>query len=129
MSDIIDVIGGELMPAIINNEKGAVVIENNVIATIAGMAAMKSYGIVGMASKSATDGLLELLKFENISKGIKVITEDDKLTIEIHVVLEYGVKISTVGENIIENVKFYIKDLTGIEPYNVEVVVEGIRIK
>ncbi|MDK8275640.1 Asp23/Gls24 family envelope stress response protein [Peptoniphilus duerdenii] len=117
------------MPAIINSEKGAVVIENNVIATIAGMAAMKSYGIVGMASKSATDGLLELLKFENISKGIKVLTEDDRLMIEIHVVLEYGVRISTVGENVIDNVKFYIKDLTGIEPYNVEVIVEGIRIK
>ena len=49
--------------------------------------------------------------------------------IEIHVVLEYGVRISTVGENIIDNVKFYIKDLTGIEPYNVELIVEGVRIK
>lgn len=117
------------MPAVIKNEKGAVVIENSVIASIAGMAAMKSYGIVGMASKSATDGLLELLKFDKISKGIKVFTEDEKLIIELHVVLEYGVRISTVGQNIIDNVKFYIKDLTGLEPHDVEVIVEGIRIK
>lgn len=93
------------------------------------MSAMESYGIVGMASKNAADGLLELLRFENISKGIKVITDDDKLVIELHVVLEYGVRISTVGQNIIDNVKFRIKELTNLEPDQVSVIVEGIRIK
>ena len=108
---------------------GSIIIENNVLASIAGMSAMESYGIVGMASKNATDGLLELLRFENISKGIKVITDDDKLVIELHVVLEYGVRISTVGQNIIDNVKFRIKELTNLEPDQVSVIVEGIRIK
>ena len=117
------------MPAVINREKGSIIIENNVLASIAGMSAMESYGIVGMASKNATDGLLELLRFENISKGIKVITDDDKLVIELHVVLEYGVRISTVGQNIIDNVKFRIKELTNLEPDQVSVIVEGIRIK
>ncbi len=117
------------MPAVINREKGSIIIENNVLASIAGMSAMESYGIVGMASKNAADGLLELLRFENISKGIKVITDDDKLVIELHVVLEYGVRISTVGQNIIDNVKFRIKELTNLEPDQVSVIVEGIRIK
>ncbi|ERT56234.1 putative alkaline shock family protein YloU [Peptoniphilus koenoeneniae] len=117
------------MPAVINREMGSIIIENNVLASIAGMSAMESYGIVGMASKNATDGLLELLRFENISKGIKVITDDDKLVIELHVVLEYGVRISTVGQNIIDNVKFRIKELTNLEPDQVSVIVEGIRIK
>ena len=117
------------MPAVINREMGSIITENNVLASIAGMSAMESYGIVGMASKNATDGLLELLRFENISKGIKVITDDDKLVIELHVVLEYGVRISTVGQNIIDNVKFRIKELTNLEPDQVSVIVEGIRIK
>lgn len=117
------------MPAIINSELGSIVIDNSVIADIAGISAMESYGIVGMASKSATDGIFELLKFENLSKGIKVNTENNQINIELHVVLEYGVKISVVGQNIIERVKFNIENLTGLTIDNIEVLVEGIRLK
>ncbi len=117
------------MPAIINSEHGNILIENIVIANIAGISAMESYGIVGMASKNATDGIFELLKFENLSKGIKVDTENNEINIELHVVLEYGVKISVVGQNIIERVKFNVENLTGLTVDNIEVLVEGIRLK
>ncbi|EFK38593.1 MULTISPECIES: Asp23/Gls24 family envelope stress response protein [Peptoniphilus] len=117
------------MPAIINSELGSIVIDNSVIANIAGISAMESYGIVGMASKNAADGIFELLKFENLSKGIKVNTENNQINIELHVVLEYGVKISVVGQNIIERVKFNIENLTGLTIDNIEVLVEGIRLK
>ena len=117
------------MPAIINSELGSIVIDNSVIANIAGISAMESYGIVGMASKNAADGIFEILKFENLSKGIKVNTENSQINIELHVVLEYGVKISVVGQNIIERVKFNIENLTGLTIDNIEVLVEGIRLK
>ena len=117
------------MPAIINSELGSIVIDNSVIANIAGISAMESYGIVGMASKNAADGIFELLKFENLSKGIKVNTENNQINIELHVVLQYGVKISVVGQNIIERVKFNIENLTGLTIDNIEVLVEGIRLK
>ena len=117
------------MAAVIKTDNGNFVIENNVIANIAGISAMESYGIVGMASKGATDGLLEILKFDNLSKGIKVSTEGGVINIELHVVLEYGVRISTVGENIIDRVKFNIENLTGLSINNIEVLVEGIRLK
>ena len=117
------------MPAIINSELGSIVIDNSVIANIAGISAMESYGIVGMASKNAADGIFELLKFENLSKGIKVNTENNQINIELHVVLEYGFKISVVGQNIIERVKFNIENLTGLTIDNIEVLVEGIRLK
>lgn len=117
------------MPAIINSELGSIVIDNSVITNIAGISAMESYGIVGMASKNAADGIFELLKFENLSKGIKVNTENNQINIELHVVLEYGVKISVVGQNIIERVKFNIENLTGLTIDNIEVLVEGIRLK
>ena len=117
------------MPAIINRELGNIVIEDSVLANIAGISAMESYGIVGMASKNAADGIFELLRFENLSKGIVVNTDENEISIELHVILEYGVKISTVGENIIERVKFNIENLTGLEADNIEVLVEGIRLK
>ena len=117
------------MPAIINSELGSIVIDNSVIANIAGISAMESYGIVGMASKNAADGIFELLKFENLSKGIKVNTENNQINIELHVVLEYGVKISVVGQNIIERVKFNIENLTGLTIDTIEDLVEGRRLK
>jgi uncharacterized alkaline shock family protein YloU len=117
------------MSANIKNDNGFIIIENGVIANVAGIAAMESYGIVGMAAKDATDGILEILKIDNLSKGIKVSTENDEIDISLHVVLEYGVKISTVGENIIDRVKFNVESLTGLRINHVEVVVEGIRLK
>lgn len=117
------------MAANINNENGNIVIDNSVLAKIAGMSAMESYGIVGMASKNAADGIFELLKFDNLTKGIKVSTEDGEINIELHVILEYGIRISTVGENIIERVKFNIENLIGLHVNNIEVIVEGIRVK
>lgn len=117
------------MPAIVNRELGNIIIDDNVIANITGISAMESYGIVGMASKNAADGIFELLRFENLSKGIKVNTENDQINIELHVILEYGVKISTVCENIIERVRYNVEELTGLTIDNIEISVEGIRLK
>lgn len=115
------------MSANINTNLGKVVIENNVIAHIAGISAMESYGIVGMGSKNATDGLLQIFKFDNLAKGIQVYSEEGVLNITLHVVLEYGVRISTVGNNIIDRVKFNVENLTGLTVDKIEVLVEGIR--
>lgn len=117
------------MAAKIQNELGYISIDNNVIATIAGLSAMESYGIVGMASKNTTDGLFELLKWENLARGIKVTTEDNTAGIDLYVILEYGVKISTVADNIIEKVKFNVENLTGLDVSKVNVFVQGIRVQ
>ena len=53
------------MPAKTNTKLGTITIEDNVIAILAGISAMESYGIVGMASMNATDGLFELLKWDS----------------------------------------------------------------
>lgn len=116
------------LSAKIMNELGNVIIENNVIATIAGISAMQSYGIVGMASKNAKDGIFELLRFDFMDKGINVIVEDNRVNLELHVILEYGVKISVVAQNIIDNVKFSVESITGLQVDNIDVLVQGIRV-
>ncbi len=117
------------MPVNYKSENGDIIIENAVLADLAGISAMESYGIVGMAAKNATEGIFELLKFENLSKGIKVIQEDNMTVIELHVILEYGVKISTVGQNIIDRVKFNVESMTGITIDRIDVIVDGIRFE
>ena len=117
------------MPAKTNNEYGYINVEDNVIATIAGLSAMESYGIVGMASKNATDGFFEMLKWDNLSKGVKVYTNGNEVEIDLHVILQYGMRISIVAENIIEKVKFNVENLTGLKVNKVNVYVQGIRVE
>lgn len=117
------------MAAKLTTELGNIGIDDNVIAIIAGISAMESYGIVGMASKNATDGLFELLKTDYLSKGIRVSTKEDTLTIDLHVILEYGVRISVVAENIIDRVRFNVERFTGLKVGRINVNVQGIRVE
>ena len=110
------------------NDKGSIIIEPDVISTIAGYSELKSYGIVGMASKNKKEGIFELLKLDFISKGIDVHVEEEIVTIDLNVILEYGMQIEVVAQNIVDNVKYNIKHLTGIEVDHLNVIVQGIRI-
>lgn len=117
------------MPIKIKNELGVISIEDSVFASLAGMSAMESYGIVGMATKDAKDGLFKLLKSDLLTKGIKICIKENSITIDMYVVLEYGVKISTVCKNIINSVKFNVENMTGFKVDKVNVYVQGIRIE
>ena len=109
--------------------KGTIVIESDVIAKIAGYTASKCYGVVGMAHRSKADGLASLLKKDNYSKGIKVTVEDKKVTIDMHIIVEYGVNITVICNSIINNVQYQVNKLTGLEVQNVNVFVEGFRVQ
>ena len=93
------------MPIKFKTDLGTIKIDDNVIATIAGLSAMESYGIVGMASKNAADGFFELLKWDHFTKGISVVSKEEKLNIDLHIIVEYGVQISVVSKNIKDIVK------------------------
>lgn len=116
------------MAAEIKNEKGMVRISNTVLAKLAGYAATKCYGVVGMAARSGKDGIAMLLKKENMDKGIKVKVTDGVVDIALYVIVEYGVNISTVGDIIKSNVKYEIEDVTGLKVGSVTVNVESIRV-
>ena len=103
------------MPCQYTNDLGTINIADNVIAKIAGLSAMESYGIVGM---SAID----------LSKGVKVSTDGQHVDISLYVVLEFGVKISVVCDNIIEKVKYNVEKQTAMSVKNVNVFVQGLRM-
>ncbi|OEF98543.1 Asp23/Gls24 family envelope stress response protein [Desulfuribacillus alkaliarsenatis] len=111
------------------NEKGKIDIGEQVVAVIAGMAAIDSYGIVGMASRhQIKDGISELLKKDNLSKGIEVYTKDEKVYIDLHIVVSYGVKISEVAQNVQEKVKYILENQIGVKVEEVNVIVQGVKV-
>ncbi len=73
------------MQSKIKNQYGTVSIENEVIARMAGTAAMECYGVVGMAAKNAKDGLFQLLKVESLAKGVKLANAGNELVIGLHI--------------------------------------------
>lgn len=117
------------MPGKLTNEYGSINIDENVIETIAGLAAIESYGLVGMSSKNATDGLVELLKKEHVKKGVKVYADDERIIVDLYVVVQFGTKISAVADNIIDKVKYNIESMTGLKVDKVNINVQGVRVQ
>lgn len=116
------------MAARYTTQYGEVNISEDVLSTIAGLATTECYGLVGMASKNAKDGLVELLKRDNLAKGVKVTAEGEEILIDLFIIVEFGTKISTVADNIISKVKYTVENLTGLKVKKVNINVQGVRV-
>ena len=101
------------MKGCINNKMGQIQIDTDVIALYAGTTAVECFGIVGMAAVSMKDGLVKLLKRESLTHGINVTINDNAIEIDFHVIVSYGVSISTVADNLIESVKIQSRRVHG----------------
>ena len=113
----------------LENEYGMVNINKEVVSTIAGASAVECYGLVGMVSKSATDGIANLLKRENLNRGVNVEVEEDGITIDLFVIIQFGTKISVVAQNIIDKVKYNVENQTGLKVLKVNLNIEGVRVQ
>ena len=108
---------------------GEVVIESEVIAQYAGLSAIECFGIVGMATVNMKDGFVKLLRGDSVSKGVNVtVGENNAIAIDFHIIVAYGVSISTVADNLIENVKYKVSEFTGLEIKKINIYVEGVRV-
>jgi uncharacterized alkaline shock family protein YloU len=107
---------------------GNIAIDNEVIARYAGSVAMECFGIVGMAGINVKDGLVKLLKMDSMTRGINVSIKNNKLTLNFHVIVAYGVSIIAVSDNLISNVKYKVEEFTGIKIEKINIFVEGVRV-
>ncbi len=112
----------------LTNELGMVKISEDVISTIAGLAAMECYGLVGMASQSIQDDIAKLLGDEQLSKGIEVEISEAGVKVGLYIIVEYGTKISEVAHNVIDRVKYTLEEVTGVKVLEVNINVQGVRV-
>lgn len=117
------------MKGSMNTSLGNIIIDKEAIAQYAGTVAIECFGIVGMASVNVKDGLVSLLKKDKITHGISVsVNNNNKLTLNFHVIVSYGVSILAVADNLISNVKYKVEHFTGLEIEKINVYVEGVRV-
>ena len=112
----------------INTSMGNISIDNEAIAQYAGSVAMECFGVVGMAGINMRDGLVKLLKLDSMTRGINVMVRNNKLVINFHIIVAYGVSILAVSNNLISNVKYKVEEFTGIEIEKIYIFVEGVKV-
>ena len=117
------------MKGCIDSGLGRIVIDTDVIATYAGSVAVECFGIVGMAAVSMKDGLVKLLsRGDNLKHGISVrITDNNRICLDFHVIVAYGLNIATIADNLISNVTYNVEAFTGLGIEKINIFVEGVR--
>ena len=107
---------------------GSIAIDNNVIANFAGNVALECYGVVGMAAVNMRDGFVGLLKKDSMSKGILVSCENNKVTINLHIIVAFGCSIIPVANNLMSEVKYKVEQFAGLDVERVNVYIEGVKV-
>jgi uncharacterized alkaline shock family protein YloU len=106
---------------------GSIHVSPRAIATIAYQAALESYGVVGLAPKNLMDGLTNVL-VKDPTHGVEVTYADQKINIDIYIVIEYGTRIKTVATSVGNTVRYHVENVLGMPVNQVNVHVQGLRV-
>ncbi len=104
-------------------------VSNDVLADIAGNAALQCYGIVGMAAPNAADGIAKILPASRLRRGIVIEQTEAGVRVDLYVVIEYGINMSTVSQNLVDAVTFALKEYARVPLDCVEVHIQGTKVR
>lgn len=110
------------------NELGEITVEKGVVETIAGLAALDCYGLVGMVPHNIQSGISNILGLESIRKGVEVANSSNGLIVDVHVIVGYGIKISEVATNVMQKVIYVLEKSAGIPVAGVNVNIKGVKV-
>lgn len=110
------------------NSYGKISISDDAIEMVASSAALECYGVVDLVAKKLSDSFAQIFKKQQLKKGVKVLTVDNKIYIDLYVILKYGVSISAVADSLKRSVKYSVENFTGMLVDSVNVNVLGVRV-
>lgn len=108
---------------------GVVQIANDVLADLAGYAALESYGVVGMSSPTLAEGVAQLLPRQKLRKGVKIASADVGVSVDLYVVIEHGINMTEVSHNLADRVRYVLTDTADVPVVGVEVHVMGVKVR
>jgi uncharacterized alkaline shock family protein YloU len=112
----------------INNQLGSIRIADEVVSTVAGLAAIEVEGVTSLSGGWGTD-FVEKLGKKNFGKGIKVETTNDQTNINIYITIKFGYPIPKVAEDVQREVKMAVETMTGLTVASVNVHIVGVALK
>jgi uncharacterized alkaline shock family protein YloU len=107
---------------------GRIEISPQAIATLAGEAVLRCYGVVGMANKNLIDGIADLLAPDRWGRGVDVHVRDGKVSVDLYVIVQYGTRISEVAHGVMHGVQYALEQALGVPVAEVNVHVQGLRM-
>ncbi len=110
-----------------NTTFGSIHISPTAVATIAYRASLESYGVVGLAPRNLAEGLAHSLTREP-ARGVAVRFDGEMIDIDIHVIIEYGTRITSVANSVANTVRFHVERALGLKVNTVSVHVAGLRV-
>lgn len=108
---------------------GGLSVANDVIADMAGYAALESYGVVGMASPTLSDGIAKLLPASRLRRGIEVAVDEDGIKVDLYIIVEHGMNVKEVSRNLAQSVKYMLENSAQVTVSDVEIHVQGIKVR
>lgn len=108
---------------------GLIQIGNDVLADIAGYAALECYGIVAMASPTLRDGVAQMLSQDKLRKGVRVTSDGEGIVVDLYVVAEYGTNLAEVAHNMSDRVKYVVTSNAEVRVDAVNVHIQGIKVR
>ena len=111
-----------------SNAFGDITIDNNAIAVVAGYNALDCYGVVDLVARNAKESFNELFKNKSLSRGVKITSVGNHITVDLNVILKYGVSINAVAESCKSAVKYGVEKFTGMIVDAVNIKVIGVRV-
>lgn len=113
----------------LENHLGIIEISQNYFSTLIGNAVSSCFGVAGMANSNARQGLRALFnKTRNyIDQGVDVHKNGNGLTVDLHIIITYGLNISATVKSIVNKVRYTVEEATGLEVYKVNVFVDGMK--
>ena len=111
------------------NAKGIITYANEVIATIVGVATTEVEGVAGMSGPSAISGILSGKAKSSLMRGVKVEVGAEEVTVDVSIVVDYGMPIQVVGQNVQENIRKSVESMTGLHVISVDVHVMGVSFE
>jgi len=106
---------------------GSIQITPRAIASIAYHATLQSYGVVGLTSKNLVNGLAQVI-VKDPTYGVEVRYDDQKINIDLYIIVEYGTRIKSVADSVSHTVRFQVEKSLGMPVNTVNVHVRGLRI-
>jgi uncharacterized alkaline shock family protein YloU len=106
---------------------GEICISRRAIATVASLAAVASYGVVGMAAHRMIDTWISPIA-RDPRQGIEVAIESEGLILDVFVILEYGLRITSVARSMADAIQYQVQRTFGLQVRAVHIHVQGLRV-
>ena len=108
---------------------GKLHVAHEVLADMVGHAALECYGVVGMGTPSTADGIAKILPTSRLRRGITLQETDEGVHVDLYVVIEYGININAVSQNLVDAVSFALKEVARVPVEGIEVHVQDVKVR